>query len=242
MTRIALSKITADQTAQPRVAIEVDKVGEYAEDMQRGDKFPSPVVFFDGKQHWLADGFHRYYAATSAELDELEFDVRKGTLRDAILFSCGANAAHGLRRTNDDKKRAVMKLLHDTEWASWADREIARHCAVADTFVAKVRKEFNALDDTAVNRSMKRTFTHPKTGQPATMTFAGRDSQPGALIAKSLHEIERHIDMMPPPAKAVAAFPKDERYFFPVSRLDEMAAWMTEFAQEWRAKIAGKVA
>ena len=36
-----------------------------------------------------------------------------GGLRDAILFSVGANAAHGLRRTNADKRRTVLLLWED---------------------------------------------------------------------------------------------------------------------------------
>jgi hypothetical protein len=39
--------------------------------------------------------------------------------------SVSANAPHGLRRTNADKRRAVVRLLEDTEWSQWADREIA---------------------------------------------------------------------------------------------------------------------
>ena len=58
---------------------------------------------------------------------------------DAILYSVGANAAHGLRRTNEDKRRAVMKLLNDPVWAGWASREIARRCAVDDKTVLALR-------------------------------------------------------------------------------------------------------
>jgi hypothetical protein len=42
----------------------------------------------------------------------------------------GAQGAHGLRRTNEDKRRSVMTLLNDPEWAVWSDRAIARQCAV----------------------------------------------------------------------------------------------------------------
>jgi hypothetical protein len=39
----------------------------------------------------------------------------------------GANAAHGYRRTSEDKRRAVMTLLDDPIWAHWNNMEIARH-------------------------------------------------------------------------------------------------------------------
>jgi hypothetical protein len=38
-----------------------------------------------------------------------------------VLHSAGANAMHGLRRTNADKRRTVMLLLQDEEWAAWSD-------------------------------------------------------------------------------------------------------------------------
>ncbi len=67
-------------------------------------------------------------------------DVRQGSLRNAVLYSVGANAAHGARRTNEDKRQAVSRLLNDPEWAQWSDREIARQCRVGNKFVGDVRK------------------------------------------------------------------------------------------------------
>lgn len=251
MKIIALADITADQRAQPRCAIDVEKVGEYTEDMDRGDKFPPLVVFFDGKRHWLADGFHRFYAATASGRKTLACDVHEGGLRDAILFSCGANAAHGLRRTNQDKRRAVAKLLEDKEWSRWSDHEIARHCSVTHPFIGKLRKEMAASLETV--SSEDRAF-RSKSGTISEMNVtainAGRSAPPRAtvtslkldatLIAKSLHEIERHLNLMPSPADAIANFPQDQHYLFPVSRLDEMAAWLTSFAALWRAQIVAK--
>jgi hypothetical protein len=66
-------------------------------------------------------------------------EIRQGSLRDAILFACGANAVHGLRRTNKDKRRAVRTLLKDPEWSQWTDVEIARRCAVDPKTVAAHR-------------------------------------------------------------------------------------------------------
>jgi hypothetical protein len=107
--------------------------------MKAGTKFPPVVVFYDGKSYWLADGFHRRDAAIQAGLDDLLADVKQGTLRDAILYSVGVNSSHGLRRTNEDKRRAVMRLLEDDEWSKWSDREIARRCAVSNHFVSDIR-------------------------------------------------------------------------------------------------------
>ncbi len=139
MKTIDISSIRINGGTQSRAAISKDVVADYAEAMEGGAEFPPVIVFYDGADYWLADGFHRYEAYARARVNKVPADVRQGTQRDAILFSVGANAAHGLRRTNDDKRRAVMVLLNDSEWAKWSNREIARQCGVSEALVRDAR-------------------------------------------------------------------------------------------------------
>jgi hypothetical protein len=44
-----------------------------------------------------------------------------------------------VRRTNEDKRRAVATLLNDPEWSQWSDREISRRCGVSDRMVNSLR-------------------------------------------------------------------------------------------------------
>ena len=97
------------------------------------------MIYYDGKVYWLADGFHRVRAKEKIGAKEVSAEVIPGQLRDAILHSVGANAAHGLRRTNADKYRAVERLLRDREWRKWSNREISRRCGVSHAFVGQVR-------------------------------------------------------------------------------------------------------
>jgi hypothetical protein len=170
---IEIAAIRADQRAQPRENLSTSATEAYAEDMAAGASFPPLVVFYDGSTYWLADGFHRRYAAVSLGLVEFQCDVRAGGLRDAILFSCQVNSAHGVPRTNEDKRRAVTKLLLDEEWSKWSDHEIARRCAVGNDLVRIVRKEVV----TSGNASEKRTYK-TKHGTAAKMKTAaiGPDS------------------------------------------------------------------
>ncbi len=46
-----------------------------------------------------------------------------------------------MRRTRDDKRRAVRILLQDAEWRQWSDRAIARQCHVSDLLVFTLREE-----------------------------------------------------------------------------------------------------
>jgi len=65
----------------------------------------------------------------------------------AGMRSCmpsAANAAHGIRRSNADKRRAVEMLLSDEEWRQLSNIRNARRCVVSHTFVNSVREEFIA--------------------------------------------------------------------------------------------------
>lgn len=172
---LAVESIRIDGNTQSRTAINEDTVSQYAESMREGEVFPPVVVFFDGVDHWLADGFHRYHATRAAELEEIEVDELKGTRRDAILYAAGSNAKHGLRRTNADKRRAVMWLLEDEEWGQWSDREIARHCLVAHKTVGKLRKELTG--EFPSENSTQRTFK-TKHGTIATMKVSNIGRSP----------------------------------------------------------------
>jgi ParB-like chromosome segregation protein Spo0J len=138
---LAIADLVVDDRIQARVNFDADAVNDYAEALENGATFPPVVVFHDGERHWLADGFHRVAAFKKAGREEIECDIRSGTQRDAILFAVGANSAHGLRRSNSDKRKAVSVLLEDPEWSQWTDREIARRCGVSNTFVSSMRRE-----------------------------------------------------------------------------------------------------
>jgi hypothetical protein len=137
---LRLDLIRLDGGTQPRAEISEELVDEYKNEMMRGAEFPPVIVFYDGTDHWLADGFHRVHARKRSSFGDVPADIRQGTKRDAILHSVGANATHGLRRTNLDKRRAVHTLLHDPEWTAWSDREIAKRCGVSQPFVTAQRK------------------------------------------------------------------------------------------------------
>lgn len=139
---LALSSITLDPEIQPRQHLNQDVVTEYAEAMRRGDQFPPVIVFYDGTNHWLADGFHRVKAKLSIGGCHILIKLIPGTRREAFLYAVGANATHGLQRTNADKRRAAERLLRDDEWSQWSDREIARRCGVSHETVRGLR---NAL-------------------------------------------------------------------------------------------------
>lgn len=175
MKTIDISSIRINGGTQSRAAINKDVVAEYAEAMEGGATFPPVIVFYDGADYWLADGFHRYEAYARARVNKVPADVRQGTQRDAILYSVGANASHGLRRTNDDKRRAVMVLLNDPEWSKWSNREIARQCAVSEWMVRDARGSIcESLADSTRTVTRRGTTFQQETAKIGTAQRAER--------------------------------------------------------------------
>jgi hypothetical protein len=147
---IPISKIRLDGGTQPRAALDTDYVTDLTEDLNEGASFPPVILFFDGKNYWLADGFHRLAANKEIGNKKVSADVRSGTRREAVLHSVGANAVHGYRRKSDDKRRSVIRLLSDAEWSQWSNRHIARQCGVSEGFVRQVKSELSA-HETQIN-------------------------------------------------------------------------------------------
>ena len=141
MKTINISDIRIDGGTQPRKSISMDAVSEYAEAITTGAAFPPVVVFHDGSEYWLADGFHRLHAHKQAGNTTIETDLKLGTLLEAKLYAVGANGSHGLRRTNEDKRRAVEMVLSEDAWATWTEVKIAAACRVSRTLVRTMMEE-----------------------------------------------------------------------------------------------------
>jgi ParB-like nuclease domain len=170
---LKIDQIGSDPDLQMRESgLDAGIVAEYAEALNDGATFPPITVFFDGEQYWLADGFHRVGAVKKLGLETITADVRQGTRRDAMLHAVGVNAVHGLRRTAADKRRAIVAMLRDPQWARWSDREIGKRCAVDHKTVHKVRADLT--DDFTADR----TYI-TKHGTIATMSTAAIGKRTG---------------------------------------------------------------
>jgi DNA modification methylase len=163
---VDLAVIAVDPKLQPRAKLNKTTTAEYAQAMRDGASFPPVVVFRDGDTLRLVDGFHRYQAAKAVGAAKIEAEIRYGSNREALWYAMGANATHGLRRTNADKRRAVIALLEDAEWVRKADVDIARHCGVSSALVGNLREElgvkgFNSR--AGIGRPKRKTPTAPMT-------------------------------------------------------------------------------
>ena len=141
-----------------RPAVVREYTASMAEQLAEGGlRFPPVILFTDGGDfYWLADGFHRVFAARKAGLTEFAAEVRQGTQRDAVLFGIGANSAHGLPRSNADKRHAVALILAEPEWSQWSDREIGRRCQVGHVFVGCLRWSASGSGNQIEKRKVRR--------------------------------------------------------------------------------------
>jgi hypothetical protein len=138
---LRLTDIIIDQATQQRESVDLAVIADYAEQMSEGAKFPPITVFSNGMYYWLADGYQRFRAVEQIGYQDIRADVRSGSLRDAILYSCGANSEHGKQRSAKDKRTSVLTLLRDPEWQQWSDRKIADVCKVSNTLVSEIRNK-----------------------------------------------------------------------------------------------------
>jgi hypothetical protein len=149
LEEVPVELLVYDRALQCRVSLRDETIEEYAEKFRAGATFgygrgqfpPIRIVRVDGKL-LVVDGWHRGHAADSAELEFVLAEITDGTRRDALLEAVKANGAHGLKRSNDDKSRAVRVLLQDAEWAALSNRDLADLADVSHAFVGNVRTHY----------------------------------------------------------------------------------------------------
>lgn len=180
---LPITNIRTDGGTQSRAELNEEAIADYAEAISDDVAFPPVLVFYDGQDYWLADGFHRLHAALKAGLTEIAVEVRQGSRRDAILYSVGANANHGLRRTNADKQRAVETLLRDEEWGQWSDNAIAKACGVSQPFVGKLRAK---LFPTYNGYKSERKSLDGRTLNTANIGNSTNGNQRSSFVAETL--------------------------------------------------------
>ena len=175
---LEINKIELDVTMQCRAKIDMETVAHYAEQIKAGVEFPAVKVFYDSKnkKYWLADGWHRVLAHQNAGKATILEDITPGSRQDAIKYALGANASHGLRRTNADKHRCVEIAL--SEFPKLSSRAIAELCAVSHQSVENVRQvsNFDTSTETRIGRDGKQQFA--KKQSKASKTKQGKAERP----------------------------------------------------------------
>ncbi len=144
---LKIEQINRSGGTQIRAAYDRPTVERYKDLHEACVELPPIIVFFDGSDYWLADGFHRVQAKIehgeicSTEVVRIKSEVRSGTQRDAIKYALSANANHGLPRSRDDIRRAIFRCLDDAEWSKLSNVKIASLCCCSESMIRKVKGE-----------------------------------------------------------------------------------------------------
>jgi phage N-6-adenine-methyltransferase len=170
---LRIADIRRDGGTQPRDGVKDALVAEYARLMQDDVDLGPVDVMYDGTSYWLWDGYHRTAAAEHIGRFTVMAIVHQGTQTDAQWESYGANKAHGLNRSQEDKERAVKAALHHPKGATTSDRDIAAHVGVSHPTVAKYRAELEAGGK--ITTSPTRTGADGKTYDTATISANAAD-------------------------------------------------------------------
>ncbi|HTU62566.1 MAG TPA: hypothetical protein VMF89_29095, partial [Polyangiales bacterium] len=138
---LEIEALERDMELQARVGLNDEVVKDYADQMAAGAAFPPVLVFARPGAHALVDGFHRVAAREALGFTNVLAEIRQGTREDALWHGLTANQTHGLRRTNDDKHRCVVKALSHARGRTLSDRQIASHCGVHHYTVSRIRQQ-----------------------------------------------------------------------------------------------------
>lgn len=204
-TQLPLDVLRTDGGTQPRTAINWTTVAEYAEDMAQEAAFPPVVVYHDGADYWLADGFHRYHAAVRLELPTIDAEVRPGTLAEAQWYSYSVNQSHGLRRTNEDKRRAVEAALQHPYAGRYSGEQIAKHCGVSNAMVSRYRESISYI---VRDEPQERTVT--RNGTTYTMQTGNIGRGNGHIMPEPLLPVPHPLGNALKNSEMISSFADDE--------------------------------
>ncbi len=148
--KVPVEDIVLDERCQARATVDHEAVAEYAEAYGAGATLPPLEVWSVSGKLYLVDGFHRFPAAAKAGVTFLRVRVvGQGTLDEAVWYATSVNQTHGVRRTNEDKRRAVRMALESPIGQEQSTAALAQHLGVSRPFVAKLRSEWEAAQTAA---------------------------------------------------------------------------------------------
>lgn len=146
LVNLPIESIRMNFDTQSRIVNDEETIETYYQTICDSKKWPfGPVdVFFDGKEYYLADGFHRTLAALRNSETKIPAQVHQGTPVDAKIFGMTANDKHGLRMSGADKRACVEWLLEHKK--NMTQAEVAEKAGVSIRTVERIvsgRKEKN---------------------------------------------------------------------------------------------------
>lgn len=161
---ISIHDIRRDGGTQPRAELDENHIEDLVFALTQGASFDAILLYFDGINYWLTDGFHRLAATIRRGIDKIKAEVRQGTQQDAQWHSFTVNQHQSLKRSNADKQRAIIGALKHAYGHLKSNKEIARHCGVSEISIKNWRQklqESNEIEKSDVREVTRSGVTYP---------------------------------------------------------------------------------
>ena len=151
MTKLIEISSLVTEGLQTRDGLAKAVVKDCAETLKAGKSLPPVTVVCvnrpdaDGSVrplYYLVDGYHRKDAAILAGRTTIDAEITEGTFTDAVRLAIKANAAHGLRRTNADKRNALKLAWENRQELFGGDPShdvLAEACEVSKSTARRFR-------------------------------------------------------------------------------------------------------
>lgn len=144
---------------QSRKRLDEKTVRDIRDGIRDSSQVEPIVLFFDGADHWIADGHHRVEAHIKEGRVVIQAEVRHGSKDEALRYNVQSSAeALQTRWTNDDKRNAVTMLLQSygcEEVSRARAEEIAAMAKCHTALVYKVAGEIKAAANDVARRTSK---------------------------------------------------------------------------------------
>jgi hypothetical protein len=145
---VPVDRIKRNPQLMMRVELSQPTIVAYTSALESGATFPPIECTEVDGELLLTNGFHRLAAHQNAGRAEIQAIITEGDMDDALLAAACSDNYEGLKRTNADKRKAVLALLANKQWSEMSNREIARAANVDKNTVAKYRGQLvNSPDE-----------------------------------------------------------------------------------------------
>jgi hypothetical protein len=108
---IKTDEIIFKEELYPRTGINHIAVGNYAEKMRAGQKFPPIIIGKISNELILVDGYHRLLATKRIKENYIKADVRQyQSIKELFKDAVESNSQHGLQLTASDNVKILITL------------------------------------------------------------------------------------------------------------------------------------
>lgn len=192
---LPINMLINDKKYQSRVSEDQSAIDDLAVAYINDEEIPPiTVVNVEDDKYIITDGHHRYAGAKKAGIEKISCNVTVGTELDAFKLSLGANNGNkALKRTNEDKRNAVISAIRSNEFKENSNRQLAEICKVSSSLIDKIFLElqspvFTSSDTSAHMGTLKSKKPESFESEHSSSAHMGSET----TVEKKTHPKQKH--------------------------------------------------